>query len=167
MSLLVHLSPRVLRIGDSWERTEKAAQFLSKVAGPPSLGPGAPWYSLLQDLHSRFPVQIGQRVDDMNHHSRCTFFHSTSFSVENDMYASKRVVSPWADALRESKSTVAASHPPLLLAMRRELLEQGMSFESASSVRDVGLDATAGRGDLLNSKRKESGNAVREACTSR
>ena len=35
--------------------------------------------------------------------------------------------------------------PQLLRAVRRELLEQGISFEGADSVRDVGLDANAGR----------------------
>ena len=39
---------------------------------------------------------------------------------------------------------VVASHPHLLRAVRRELLEQGISFEGTDSVRDVGLDANAG-----------------------
>ena len=42
------------------------------------------------------------------------------------------------------KSMVVASHPQLVRAVRRELLEQGLSFEGAPSVRDVGLDANAG-----------------------
>ena len=40
---------------------------------------------------------------------------------------------------------IVASHPQLLRAVRRELLEQGISFEGTDSVRDVGLDATAGQ----------------------
>ena len=39
----------------------------------------------------------------------------------------------------QNKSAVVAS----LRAVRRELLEQGISFEGANSVRDVGLDANA------------------------
>ena len=43
--------------------------------------------------------------------------------------------------LSQNKSIVVASHPRLLRADRRELLEQAISFEGGSSVRDVGLGA--------------------------
>ena len=46
--------------------------------------------------------------------------------------------------LYQNKSIVVASHPQVLRAVRRELLEQGLPFEGANSVRDVGLDANAG-----------------------
>ena len=46
--------------------------------------------------------------------------------------------------ISHNKSMVVASHPHLLRAVRRELLEQGISFEGTDSVRDVGLDANAG-----------------------
>ena len=58
--------------------------------------------------------------------------------------------------LSQSKSTVAASHPRLLRAVQRELLEQGMSFESANSVRDVGLDETAAEEICSNPKEKRA-----------
>ena len=47
--------------------------------------------------------------------------------------------------LSQNKSVIVASHPHLLRAVRRELLEQGLKFEGASSVRDVDLDANAGQ----------------------
>ena len=46
----------------------------------------------------------------------------------------------------------------LLRAVRREVLEQGMSFESANSVRDVGLDATAGQKRSVSLQRKRERN---------
>ena len=39
-------------------------------------------YNLLQYLHSRFPVQVGQQVDDINHHIQGTFFQALLWSVE-------------------------------------------------------------------------------------
>ena len=47
--------------------------------------------------------------------------------------------------LSQNKSVIVASHSHLPLAVRRELLEQGLNFEGTSSVRDVGLDANAGQ----------------------
>ena len=59
--------------------------------------------------------------------------------------------------LSQNKSVVVASHPQLLRAVRRELLEQGISFEGAPSVRDVGLDANAGhrRSVKIQNKREQ------------
>ena len=59
--------------------------------------------------------------------------------------------------LSQNKSVVVASHPQLLRAVRRELLEQRLSFEGASSVRDVGLDANAGhrRSVKIQNKREQ------------
>ena len=45
--------------------------------------------------------------------------------------------------ISQNKSVVVASQPQLLRAVRRELLEQGISFDGANSVGDVGLDANA------------------------
>ena len=59
--------------------------------------------------------------------------------------------------LSQNKSVVVASHPHLLRAVRRELLEQGLKFEGAPSVRDVGLDANAGqrRSVKIQNKREQ------------
>ena len=59
--------------------------------------------------------------------------------------------------LSQNKLVVVASHPQLLRAVRRELLEQGISFEGADSVRDVGLDANAGhrRSVKIQNKREQ------------
>ena len=59
--------------------------------------------------------------------------------------------------LSQNKSVVVASHPQLLRAVRRELLEQGLSFKGAPSVRDVGLDANAGhrRSVKIQNKREQ------------
>ena len=56
--------------------------------------------------------------------------------------------------LSQSKSTVVASHPRLLRAVRCELLEHCMSFESANSVRD-GLNATAEQRGSVTTLRKK------------
>ena len=58
-------------------------------------------YSLLQDLHSRFPVQIGQQVDGINHDSHGIFFQAPLHSVEAPCMLAKRVGSSWAGALPE------------------------------------------------------------------
>ena len=59
--------------------------------------------------------------------------------------------------LSQNKSVVVDSHPQLLRAVRRELLGQGLSFEGAPSVRDVGLDANAGhrRSVKIQNKREQ------------
>ena len=46
--------------------------------------------------------------------------------------------------LSQNKSVIVASHPHLLRAVRRELLEQGLKFEGVSSVRDVGVGCECG-----------------------
>ena len=70
--------------------------------------------------------------------------------------------------ISHNKSMVVASHPHLLRAVRRELLEQGISFEGTDSVRDVGFDATAGnKRDPSRFRTKESRNAAKETPTSR
>ena len=110
-------------------------------------------HSLLQDLHSRSPVQIGQQVDDINHHSHGTFFQSLHWSVEATCMLDKGL-SSLGLTLSQNKSTVIASHQRLLRVVRRELLEQGISFENGNSVRDVGLDATAGQRRSVKIQRK-------------
>ena len=59
--------------------------------------------------------------------------------------------------ISHNKSMVVASHPQLLRAVRRELLEQGISFERTDSVGDVGLDANAGnkRSVKIHNKREQ------------
>ena len=56
--------------------------------------------------------------------------------------------------LSQNKSVVVASHTQLVRAVRRGLLEQGLSFEGAPSVRDVGLDANAGHGRSVKIQNK-------------
>ena len=119
-------------------------------------GPGRCCTTCLQDLHSRFPVQIGQQVDDINHHSQGTFFQALHWSVEATCMLDSGL-NTLGLTLSQNKSVVVASHPHLLRAVRRELLEQGLNFEGASSVRDVGLDANAGqrRSVKIQNKREQ------------
>ena len=77
MSMLVHMAPRVLRIGDLWGEWISPCNSILQGCGSSNSWARALLYNLLQDLHSRFPVQIGQQVDDINHHSQGTFFPST------------------------------------------------------------------------------------------
>ena len=144
MSLFVHLSPRVLRIGDLWGEWIQPCNSILQGCGSSNSWARASLYNLLQDLHSRFPVQIGQQVDENKRHSHGTFFQALHWSVEA-ICTLDRGLSGLGLALSQNKSTVIASHPRLLRAVRRELLEQGISFEGGNSVRDVGLDATAGQ----------------------
>ena len=65
------------------ERLDSAVHIPSSRAATLSIfGPGHCCTVLMQDLHSRFPVQIGQQVDDINHHSHATFFQALHNSVE-------------------------------------------------------------------------------------
>ena len=59
--------------------------------------------------------------------------------------------------ISHNKSMVVASHPHLLRVVRRELLEQGISFEGTDCVRDAGLDANAGnkRSVKIQNKREQ------------
>ena len=109
-----------------------------------------------QDLHSRFPVQIGQQADDINHHSQGTLLQALHWSVEATCMLDRGLTS-LVLTLSQNKSVVVASHSQLLWAVRRELLEQGLSFEGALSVRDVGLDANAGhrRSVKIQNKREQ------------
>ena len=156
MSLLVHMAPRVLRIGDLWG--EWISPCNSSLQGCSSSNSWARvlLYNLLQDLHSRFPVQIGQQVDDINHHRQGIFFQALHWSVEDTCMLDRGLTSLGL-TLSQHKSMIVASHPQLLRAVRRELLEQGISFEGTDSVRDVGLDATAGhrRSVKIQNKREK------------
>ena len=82
MSLLVHLSLRVLRIGDLWGEWIHPCNSILQGCGSSNSRTRALLYNLLQDLHSRFPVQFGQQVDDINRHSHGTFSQSVRWSVE-------------------------------------------------------------------------------------
>ena len=119
MSLLVHMAPRVLRFGDLWGEWISPCNSILQGCGSSNSWAGALLYKSLQDLHSRFPVQIGHQPPQSRH--LCSSL-----------------------TLSQNKSMVVASHAQLLRAVRRELLEQMFSFEGADSVRDVGLDANAG-----------------------
>ena len=81
MSLLVHMAPRVLRIGDLWGEWISPCSSILQGCGSSNSWARALLYRLLQDLHSRFPVQIGQQVDDINHHSQGTL-QALHWSVE-------------------------------------------------------------------------------------
>ena len=82
MSLLVHMSPRVLRIGDLWGEWISPSNSILQVCGSSNSWVRALFYRLSKDTHSRFPVQIGQQVDDINHHRQGTFFQALHWSVE-------------------------------------------------------------------------------------
>ena len=103
-----------------------------------------------------FPVQIGQQVDDINHHSQGTFFQALHWSVEATCMLDRGLTSLGL-TLSQNKSLIVASRPQLLRAVRRALLEQGISNERADSVRDVGLDANAGhrRSVKIQNKREQ------------
>ena len=103
MSLLVHLSPRGSVI--CGETGSSRASPFSRPCGSSNSQARAPLYSMLQDLHSRFPVQIGQQVDDINHHSHGTFFQSLHRSVEATCTLDKGL-SALGLTLSQSKSTV-------------------------------------------------------------
>ena len=143
MALLVHMAPRVLRIGDLWREWISPCHSTLQGCGSSNSWARALLYNLLQDLHSRFPVQIGQQVGDINHHSQGTFFQPLHWSVEATCMLDRGLTSLGL-TISHNKSMVVASHPQLLRAVRRELLEQGISFEGTDSVRDVGLDANVG-----------------------
>ena len=150
------MAPRVLRIGDLWGEWISPCNSILQGCGSSNSWARALLYRLLQDLHSRFPVQIGQQVDDINHHSQGTFLQAPHWSVEATCMLDRGLTSLGL-TLSQNKSVVVASHPQLLRAVRRELLEQGLSFEGASSVRDVGLDANAGhrRSVKIQNKREQ------------
>ena len=156
MSLLVHMAPRVLRIGDLWGECISPCNSILQGCGSSNSWDRALLYNLVQDLHSLFPVQIGQQVDDINHHSEGTFFQALHWSVEATCMLDRSLTSLGL-TISHNKSMVAASHPHLLRAVRRELLEQGISFEGTHSVRDVGLDASAGhkRSVKIQNKREQ------------
>ena len=136
ISLLVHMAQRVLRIGDLWGEWRSPCKSILQGCGSSISWARVLLYNLLQDLHSRFPVQIG------NHHSQGTFFQALHWSVEATCMLDMGLTSLGL-TLSQHKPMIVASHPQLLRAVRLELLEQGISFEGADSVRDVGLDATA------------------------
>ena len=95
-------------------------------------------------------------LHDINHHSQGTFLQALHWSVEATCVLDRGLTSLGL-TLSQNKSVVVASHPQLLRAVRRELLEQGLSFEGAPSVRDVGLDANAGhrRSVKIQNKREQ------------
>ena len=156
LSLLVHLAPRVLRIGDLWGEWISPCNSILQGCGSSNSWARVLLYNLLQDLHSRFPVQIGQQVDDINHHSQGTFFQALHWSVEATCMLDRGLTSLGL-TLSQHKSMIVASHPQLSRAVRRKLQEQGISFEGTDSVRDVGLDATAGhrRSVKIQNKREQ------------
>ena len=62
------------------------------------------------------------------------------WTVEATCMLDRSLTSPGL-TISQNKSVFVASHSQLRRAIRRELLEQGISFEGEDSVRDVGLDA--------------------------
>ena len=148
------MSPRVLRIGDLWGEWRSPCNSILQGCSSSNSWAMALLYRLLQDLHSRFPVQIGQQVDDINHHSQGTFFQALHWSVEATCMLDRGTDLAVGLTLSQDKSVIVASHPQLLRAVQRELLEQGLSFEGAASVRDVGLDGNAGHGRSVKFQNK-------------
>ena len=142
-----------MRIGDLWGEWISPCNSIIQGCGSSNSWARALLYRLLQDLHSRFPVQIGQQVDDINHHSQGTFLQALHWSVEATCMLDRGLTSLGLTH-SQNKSVVVASHPQLLRAVRRELLEQGLSFDGAPSVRDVGLDANAGHRRSLKIQNK-------------
>ena len=113
MSLLVHMAPRVLRIGDLWGEWISPCNSILQGCGSSNSLAGALLHRLLQDLHSRFPVQIGQQVDDINHHSPGTFLQALHWSVEATCMLDRGLTSLGL-TLSQNKSVVVASLPQLL-----------------------------------------------------
>ena len=113
MSLLVDLSLHVLRIVDLWERMDSAVQFRSPGLWLLQfLGQGS--VVQLAARPSSFTVQIGQQVDDINHHSHGTFFQALHFSVEATCMLEKGLAALGL-TLSQNKSTAVASHPRITL----------------------------------------------------
>ena len=145
MSLLVHMAPRVLRIGDLWGEWISPCNSILQGCGSSKSWAGALLFFLLQDLHSRFPVQIGQQVDDINHHSQGTFFQALHWSVGN-MHFRQRLEHSGADALPEQVSCrrfspSSASGRHLLcatLASMRMRGKEGWSRSRTRGSRSVG-----------------------------
>ena len=82
MSLLVHISPRVLRIVDLLGEWISPCSSILQIAVLQILGPELCFTTCCNTCTPRFPVQVGQQVDDINHHIQGTFFQALHWSVE-------------------------------------------------------------------------------------
>ena len=157
MSLVMHMAPRVFRIGDLWGKWISPCNSILQGCGSSNS-----WARVCYTICYKTctPVSLCRLV------SRST----TSITKANEP-STKRITGQlrrhacWSGrastsprlTLSQNKSVVVASHPQLLRAVRRELLEQGISFEGTDSVRDVGLDANAGnkRSVKIQNKREQ------------
>ena len=88
-------------------------------------------------------VRLASKSMTINNHSKAHSFQALHWSVEATCMLDRGLTSLELTP-SQNKSVVVASHHQLLRAVRREILEQGLSFEGAASVLDVGLDANAG-----------------------
>ena len=166
MSLLVHMAPRVLRIGDLWGEWMSPCNSILQGCGSSNSWARVLLYSLLQDLYSRFPVQIGQQVDDINHHSQGTFFQALQWSVEATCMLYRGLI-VLGLTLSQHKSMIVASHPHLLRAVRRELLEQGISLKEQTLCATLASMRLLGTEDRSRFKTRESRSVAKEKPTSR
>ena len=82
MSLSVHLSLRVLRIGDLWGEWIPPCNSILQGCGSSNSWRELCYTGCCKTFIPAFPVQIGQQVDDINHHSHGTFFQALHWSVE-------------------------------------------------------------------------------------
>ena len=106
------MSPRLLRIGDLWGEWISPSNSILQGCGSSNSWARALLYRLLQDLHSRFPVQIGLQVDDINHHSQGTFFQALHWSVVATCMLDRGLTSLGL-TLSQNKSVIVASHSPI------------------------------------------------------
>ena len=136
ISLLVHMAQRVLRIGDLWGEWRSPCKSILQGCGSSILGPESCCTICCKTCT---PVSLFRLVTTI---VKGTFFQALHWSVEATCMLDMGLTSLGL-TLSQHKSMIVASHPQLLRAVRLELLEQGISFEGADSVRDVGLDATA------------------------
>ena len=142
MSLLVHMAPRVLRIGDLWGEWISPCNCILHGCGSSNSWARALLYRLVQNLHSHFRVQIGQQVDDINHNSQGTFFQALHWSVEATCMLDRGLTSLGL-TISHNKSMVVASHPQLLPLFGVSCWSKEFLLKEQTR-RDVGLDANAG-----------------------
>ena len=109
MSLLVHMAPRVLRIGDLWGEWISPCNCILHGCGSSNSWARALLYRLVQNLYSHFRVQIGQQVDNINHNSQGTFFQALHWSVEATCMLDRGPTSLGL-TISHNKSMVVASH---------------------------------------------------------
>ena len=158
MSLLVHMSPRVLRIVDLWGEWISPSNSIIQGCGSSNSWARALLYKLLQE--PAFPVSLF-RLDSRSTTSTTTakvrsFRHFTG-PVEATCMLDRGLTSLGFDALPEQVGCGCLTLRNCCVPFGASWWSKRMSFEGADSVRDVGLDANAGhkRSVKIQTKREQ------------